>query len=59
MDAKRREMVVCFRILTGAHSLTDRVYVVIIIRDNLRWWGRQDSDMWHFERFLKYWGWNL
>lgn len=26
---------------------------------SLKIWARDDSDMWNFPRFLKYWGWNL
>jgi hypothetical protein len=26
---------------------------------SLKFWRRDVSDMWFFDRFLKYWGWNL
>lgn len=26
---------------------------------SVKFWARQESDMWHFDRFLKYWGWNF
>lgn len=26
---------------------------------SLKPWRRNDSDMWHFKRFLRYWGWRL
>lgn len=43
---------------------TDKAYAETADRDNpfytsLKPWRRQDSNMWHFVRFLEYWGWNL
>ncbi|MBU0728175.1 MAG: hypothetical protein KKE17_00105 [Proteobacteria bacterium] len=26
---------------------------------SLKFWAREESDMWNFPEFLKYWGWNL
>jgi hypothetical protein len=43
---------------------TDKAYADTAESENpfytsLKPWRRQDSNMWDFARFLKYWGWNL
>lgn len=43
---------------------TDKAYEDSQVTGNrfytsLKPWNRDDSDMWHFQRFLEFWGWRL